>query len=84
MSHVPEERPDVREWFWDLLGFKLDDSSRKKIFGASKYYYQSVAPDGPSMPTPIKKEPWVAGEQEGQAGSPSYRQLGSTVGTVVG
>jgi hypothetical protein len=37
---------------------------------------QSVAPDGPSMSPPIKKETWVAGKQEGQAGSPSYRQLG--------
>jgi hypothetical protein len=33
---------------------------------------QSFAPDGPS----IKKETWVAGKQEGQAGSPSYRRLG--------
>jgi hypothetical protein len=31
------------------------------------------------MPSPIEKETWVAGKQEGQAGSPSYRQLGSTV-----
>jgi hypothetical protein len=37
---------------------------------------QSVAPDRPSMPPPIKKEMWVAGKQEGQAGSLSYRQLG--------
>jgi hypothetical protein len=36
---------------------------------------QSVAPDGPSKPPPTKKETWVAGKQEGQAGSPSYRQL---------
>jgi hypothetical protein len=28
------------------------------------------------MQLPIKKETWVAGKQEGQAGSPSYRQLG--------
>ena len=31
-------------------------------------YNQSVAPDGPSMPPPIKKETWVAGKQEGGAG----------------
>jgi hypothetical protein len=37
---------------------------------------QSVAPEGPSIPPPIKKETWVAGKQEGQAGSPSYRQIG--------
>jgi hypothetical protein len=37
---------------------------------------QSVAPDGPSMPLPIKKESSVAGKQEGQTGSPLYRQLG--------
>jgi hypothetical protein len=32
---------------------------------------QSVAPDGPSMPPPIKKETWVAGKQEGGAGRQS-------------
>jgi hypothetical protein len=38
---------------------------------------QSVAPDGPSMPPPTKKETWVAGKQEGQAGGrQSYRQIG--------
>jgi hypothetical protein len=37
---------------------------------------QSVTPDRPSMPPPIKKETWVAGKQEGQAGRQSYRQLG--------
>jgi hypothetical protein len=32
---------------------------------------------GPAcMPPPIKKETWVAGKQEEQAGSPLYRQLG--------
>jgi hypothetical protein len=44
---------------------------------------KSVAPGGPSMPPPIKKETWVAGKQEGQAGSPSYRQL-EALGMVVG
>jgi hypothetical protein len=33
------------------------------------------------MPPPIKKETWVVGKQEGQAGSPSYRQLGSRYGS---
>jgi hypothetical protein len=40
--------------------------------------YQSVAPDGPSMPPPIKKETWVAGKQEGQKVEPfpfHYRYL---------
>jgi hypothetical protein len=37
------------------------------------------------MPHPTKKEMWVAGKQEGQAGSPLYRQLARLlVGTVVG
>jgi hypothetical protein len=30
------------------------------------------------MPPPIEKETWVAGKQEGQAGSPSYWQLWGT------
>jgi hypothetical protein len=34
-------------------------------------FYQSVTPDGPSMPPPIKKETWVAGKQEGGAGRQS-------------
>jgi hypothetical protein len=33
------------------------------------------------MPPPIKKETWVAGKQEGQAGSPLYQQLGSRYGS---
>jgi hypothetical protein len=32
---------------------------------------QSVAPDGPNMPPPIKKETWVAGKEEGGAGRQS-------------
>jgi hypothetical protein len=32
---------------------------------------QSVAPDGPSMPPPIKKETWAAGKEEGGAGRQS-------------
>jgi hypothetical protein len=65
---------------------KMSQSARTSSAGtvwtalARPYYYQSVAPDGPSMPPPIIKETWVAGKQEGQAGSPSYRQLGSRYG----
>jgi hypothetical protein len=45
--------------------------------------YQSVAPDGPSMPPPIKKETWVAGKQEGGAGRQSAVPA-ARLGTVVG
>jgi hypothetical protein len=44
---------------------------------------QSAALDGPSMPPPIKKETWVAGKQEGQAGSQSLVPA-ARLGTVVG
>jgi hypothetical protein len=45
-------------------------------------YYQSVAPDGPSMPPPIKKETWVAGKQEGGAGRQSIVPA-ARLGTVL-
>jgi hypothetical protein len=48
---------------------------------------QSVAPDGPSMPPPIKKEMWVvAGKQEGGAGRQSVvpaARLGTVVSRLV-
>jgi hypothetical protein len=50
---------------------------------ARMFDYQSVAPDGPSMPPPIKKETWVAGKQEGGAGRQSAVPA-ARLGTVVG
>jgi hypothetical protein len=53
----------------------------QKVRGFPPEYNQSVAPVGPNMPPPIKKETWVSGKQEGQAGSLLYQQLGSKYGT---
>jgi hypothetical protein len=65
------------------LRLVIKENEKKEQAYITKYQYQSKigqkpsSTPPPSMPPPIKKETWVAGKQEGQAGSPSsYRQLG--------
>jgi hypothetical protein len=91
LSYVPSTAEDIvllkekQKYMYSLVQassrkYKCPDApgvQRGSTVKVDLNYNQSVAPDGPSMPPPIRKETWVAGKQEGGASRQAVRRTGS-------